>query len=248
MKKQSFESHIVYEDEHYIVVNKPALIATLQDRVQPYRNMLVWARQYCSTAQACHRLDKETSGILVFAKDPLAYRSLAKQFEKRTVEKIYHAMVEGVHNFSNTVVSLPIYSNTRNRAKVDKVRGKEAETLFNTLEIFRGYTLISCKPVTGKTHQIRVHSAHLKAPLVGDIEYRGQPLYLSKLKRRFHLKNNTEELPLIQRTALHAYGIQFVGLEGTLISIQAPYPKDFQALLAQLGRYAPAIKNNVRYS
>jgi 23S rRNA pseudouridine955/2504/2580 synthase len=118
--------------------------------------------------------------------------------------------------------------------KIDRAEGKEAETLFRTIEVFRGHTLIECMPLTGRMHQIRIHLQCLKAPIVMDFLYGGESVFLSQIKRKFKLAKNTEEQPLIQRVALHARRLAFEGMNGNSIETDAPYPKDMAALLRQL--------------
>lgn len=234
MKKIDFKDLILFENEDYLVINKPPYLSTLEDRHEA-QNILELARGYTPDAQVCHRLDKETSGCLVIAKHQDAYRNIAIQFEDRKVSKIYHAVVDGIHEFSNELVDRNIHATNKGIAKITK-EGKPAQTVFNTLKTYFAHSLIECKPITGRLHQIRVHLAHLKAPICGDDTYGGKPLYLSALKRRFNLKKGTDELPIMQRVSLHAYAIGFKGLKEEAIAIEAPYPKDFDVLVKQLGK------------
>lgn len=193
------------------------------------------------SAQAAHRLDKETSGVIAFAKNPDAYRHLAMQFEHRQVSKIYHAVSHGVHRVEGVSVYLPILQMRTGYVVIDKNLGKEAETLFRTLEVFNGYTLMECHPVTGRMHQIRIHLSCMKASIVADSRYGGDPIYLSDIKRRkFKLKKGTKEQPLINRVALHARSLTFNLMNDAPVTIEAPYPKDIEALLVQLRKYAQA--------
>jgi len=232
MKKVDFSSLILFESQDYVVINKPPYLSSLDDRHEA-QNILDLARLYTDDAQLCHRLDKETSGCLVIAKNPEAYRSMAMQFEARSVNKIYHAVVEGIKEFEEELVDRNLASNNKGIAKVTK-QGKPAQTIFNTLRTYYAHTLVECRPITGRMHQIRIHLAYIKAPICGDTLYGGKPLYLSSLKRRFNLKKNTEEFPIIQRVSLHAASIEFLDMEGKLVQVSAPYPKDFGVLVKQL--------------
>ena len=227
------EELILWEDDDYFVLNKPPFVSTLQDRADPV-NLLGLAKQYSDDAQACHRLDKDTSGAIAFAKNPEAYRHLSMQFENRQVEKIYHAVADGIQNFKEVLVDAPILKQDDGIARISKREGKSAQTYFTSLQSYRFHTLIACKPVTGRMHQIRVHLAFLKAPITGDEQYGGKPFFLSSVKRGFNLKKDTEEQPLINRMALHAYALKFMNLKGGKMEVVAPYPKDIQALIRQL--------------
>lgn len=232
--KLHFEDHILFENEDYILINKPPFVSTLEDRNDPF-NVLQWSREYEPSAQVGHRLDKGTSGVLAIARHEEAYRHISLQFEGREVKKIYHAVVDGLHGFKDTLVEERILKLSDGTVRLSRT-GKEAQTYFTTLESFKQHTLVECRPVTGRMHQIRIHLSHLKAPIAGDEVYGGQPVYLSHIKRGFNLKKQTDEMPLMQRMALHAYELEFSGLKGEKIKVLAPYPKDFSALLRQLGR------------
>lgn len=240
MKKLKFSDVIIFEDDNYIVVNKPPLMATLDDRADSV-NLLLLAREYCADAQVCHRLDKETSGALLIAKNPDAYRHASIQFEKREVSKVYHAVVDGIHDFSDVIVNKSLQVTGKGQVKtsfrnagLSGGQGKEAITTFNTVRAFKKHTLIECKPLTGRMHQIRVHLASLNASIINDDMYGGKTLLLSSLKKNYKLKKWTEERSLICRFALHAFELKFKGLNNELIHVEAEYPKDFRVLVEQL--------------
>ena len=238
--KLTFEDLIVFENEDYILINKPPRVSSLDERTTDRggQSILRLAKAYHADAQLGHRLDKETSGILAIAKNPEAYRHLAMQFEHRQVTKRYHAITNGVHSFEGISVYLPISPVKDGTAvRIDRENGKVAETIFNTLQAYRTTTLVECLPITGRMHQIRVHLMCLKAPIVNDATYGGKPVYLSDVKRKFNLKEGTEELPLINRVALHAYSLTFAMLNGEEQTFVAPYPKDFGVLVRQLEKF-----------
>jgi 23S rRNA pseudouridine955/2504/2580 synthase len=235
MKKLNFKDIILFENEDYILVNKPPHISTLDERqVLTANSIIKAARSYNPDAQVCHRLDKETSGVLAIAKNPEAYRHMSIQFEDRLVKKVYHAVVGGTHNLDGINVYLPILPLKNGTVKIDKQEGKVAETNFFTQKIFKKHTLVECHPITGRMHQIRIHLSCLKAPIVHDETYGGKPVYLSEIKRNFNLKKDTEEQPLIQRVALHASSLTFSLLNGETVTVEAPMPKDMRALINQL--------------
>lgn len=232
-----FKQSILFENQDYILVNKPPFLSTLEDRNDPM-NLLKLALEMEPNAQVCHRLDKDTSGVLAIARHPEAYRHLSIQFEQRQVTKIYHAIVDGIHQFENKMVDLPILKLGDGTVKIDRT-GKSAQTWFTTLQHFKNHSLIQCQPVTGRMHQIRVHLSWLKAPIMGDDTYGGKAFYLSSIKTGYNLKKNAEEEPFMKRMALHAYSLSFLGLNAKKVEVTAPYPKDFGALLKQLSQNLP---------
>jgi len=231
--KINLKEAILFEDDDFFLINKPPFVATLDDRNDAV-NILSLAREYSNDAQVCHRLDKDTSGVLAIAKNPDAYRHLSLQFEHREVSKLYHALVDGVHNFNETLVDAPILKKDDGMVRISKSEGKDAQTYFTTLKTYGAYTLVACKPITGRMHQIRIHLSVLGASISGDETYGGKPFFLSSIKRRFNLKKETEEQPFLKRMALHAYSLEFDDLAGVRHQIEAPYPKDIQALIRQL--------------
>ena len=228
---------ILFEDNNYILVNKPPFLSTLEDR-HGRPNLLGLAREYVAAAQVCHRLDKDTSGVLAIAKNPEAYRHLNMQFEHRQVGKVYHAVVDGIHNFKDELVDAPIQKLDDGVVKINRAEGKPAQTWLTAIRSFRYHSLIECRPVTGRMHQIRIHLASQKASITGDDQYGGKPFLLSELKRKFNLKKGTEEESFMKRMALHAYSLEFDDMAGNRRTVQAPYPKDFQALIRQLEQNA----------
>ena len=238
MKYPNFKDLIIFEDNDYIVVTKPPFIASLDERNKAGElNILRLAKQYTGDAQVCHRLDKETSGALVIAKNGDAYRWLSIQFQKRKVNKIYHAIVDGQYQFNNLLVNLPILNEGNKNVTIDSREGKKAETYFNSLEYFKHYTLVECRPITGRMHQIRIHLASQHASIVGDEMYHGKSVFLSNIKRSYKLSKQQEEQPVMKRFALHARQINFKGLDNKEIVAEAPYPKDFATLLKLLKKF-----------
>lgn len=232
-KNFNFRDIILFEDEDYILVNKPPFLSTLEDR-HGRPNLLALAREYHPAAQVCHRLDKDTSGVLAIAKNPEAYRHLNMQFENRQVGKVYHAVVDGIHNFRDELVDAPILKLDDGVVKINRAEGKAAQTWFTALKSYRYHSLIECRPITGRMHQIRIHLATQRASITGDETYGGKPFLLSQVKRDYKLKKGTEEEPFMKRMALHAFSLQFNDISAKRQIIEAPYPKDLQALIRQL--------------
>ncbi|MGF7072150.1 RluA family pseudouridine synthase [Mucilaginibacter sp. 3215] len=239
MKFPKFADLILFENDDLIVVNKPPFVSSLDERGEGSSeiSMLRLAKAYWDDAQICHRLDKETSGALIFAKNPEAYRSISIQFEKRKVKKVYHAVIDGTHIFDNLLVDLPILNVGKGSVTISRQEGKRAETWFQSLKYYQHYTLVECRPVTGRMHQIRIHLATQRASIAGDEMYKGEPVFLSKLKRKYHLGKDQEELPIMKRFALHAYEVTFRINPETEVTIHAPYPKDFETLLKLLDKF-----------
>lgn len=232
-----FKQSILFENNDYILINKPPFLSTLEDRNEPI-NLLRLAQEIEPNAQVCHRLDKDTSGVLAIARNPDAYRHLSIQFEQRQVKKVYHALVDGNNQFEEHLVDLNILKLSDGTVRIDR-SGKSAQTWFTTLQQFKNHSLVQCMPVTGRMHQIRIHLAFLKAQIMGDETYGGKLFYLSSVKRRFKLKKDSDEEPFMKRMALHAYSLSFIGMEAEKIEVVAPYPKDFAALLKQLSQNLP---------
>lgn len=237
MKFPKFQDLILFENPDIIVVNKPPFLSSLDEREGGEINLLRLAKQYWADAQICHRLDKETSGALIIAKNPEAYRAVSMQFEKRQVKKVYHAIIDGTHVFENLFIDLPILNVGKGSVTISRQEGKRAETWFNSLRYFKHYTLAECKPVTGRMHQIRIHLATQRASIAGDETYKGKPVLLSELKRNYRLGKDQEELPIMKRFALHAYEVTFKINPDEEITVHAPYPKDFETLLKLLEKF-----------
>ena len=243
MARLELDDIILLEDDDHLVVNKPAGLSTLNDRNDP-GNLLVWVRTRFPEATVAHRLDKDTSGVLVLAKNDDAYRHISMQFEQREVRKIYHAVVDGTSDYRGQEVDAPILRLPDGTVRISR-QGKPSLTRFSTLETYARHALVEASPVTGRTHQIRIHLALLGTPLAGDVIYGGKPVLLSSLKRGYKTGKIRQEAdaeeegerPLMQRMALHAQKIEFKAADGHLIQAEAPYPKDFKALLNQLRRH-----------
>ncbi|MEM1134846.1 MAG: pseudouridine synthase [Bacteroidota bacterium] len=234
MKIKSLEQFILFEDNDYLIINKPYGISSLQERDTTRVSIQTLATTFVNSAQLCHRLDKETSGALALAKNPEAYKNLSGQFAKRQVSKSYHAFVAGHPQFENEVCELPIAVSGKGKVRIDIQEGKKSTTVFNTINAFSKHTLVECQPLTGRMHQIRIHLSANRFPIVSDVQYGGKLLYLSEIKPKFKSSKNEEEQPLINRVALHAHKLSFKGLKNNVIEAIAPYPKDLRALINQL--------------
>ena len=254
--KEFWEIPVLFEDEHLLALSKPPGLLTSPDRYDPLRPNLMkllhaaiaeckpWAAQrglgYLMNA---HRLDRETSGVILLAKSKPVLVSLANLFSMEKPVKTYLALVHGGPMEDAFVVdaSLAPHPTQLGQMRVDQKSGKRSKTLLSVRERFRSYTLLECRPLTGRTHQIRVHLKHARQPIVGDRIYGGKPLLLSWLKSDFRLKPGKTERPLISMTALHAESLSLLHpVSGAEVKATAPWPKDLEVALKYLRRYAPA--------
>src|SRR5215510_2010265 len=176
-----------------------------------------------------HRLDFETSGVMLLAKSKPILITLANAFGAGQPVKTYVALVQGLPAEDKFEVNAKLAPHPAKPGliRVDSRHGKRSQTLFEVLEKFRNYTLLQCRPVTGRTHQIRVHLKHIKLTVVADDLYGGSLLLLSRLKSGYRLKPNRTEKPLMARVALHAAELKIKHpVTGAEVSISAPWPKD----------------------
>ncbi len=228
LKAEDIPLKIIYEDERLIVVDKPAGMV-VHPAPGNYSGTLVnalihYTKNLSSSEELkpgiVHRLDKDTSGLIIVAKDEAAHLFLARQFNKRTMDKKYIAVVEGVVELDNGIISEPIGRHPRDRKKMS-VRFSEsrnAVTRYKVLERFRDHTLLEIKPETGRTHQIRVHMAYIGHPVVGDAAY-----------------GAGKKTSLIARQALHAAGISFLHpTSKEQKKIESKLPEDIKGLIEKL--------------
>ncbi len=208
---------IIHLDERIIVINKPAGIPVLPDGWQPeapyLRQML--EKKY-GTIFVVHRLDKVTSGVMVFARTAETHRELNRQFERREVEKIYQAIVEGIPPWDERTAKHMLQTNVgrKHRTVVVRKRGKNSETRFKVLKRGQAEALLEARPKTGRTHQVRAHLSALGFPILGDVLY------------------GASETDLIARPALHALSLTLTHPKsGERVSFTAPYPDDMEQAL-----------------
>lgn len=204
---------ILHQDEHILVVNKPAGLSVLPEGWEPEAPYLVkMLEETYERIWVIHRIDKITSGVVVFALTADAHRNLNIQFEKHQVDKKYHAIVNGLPMWDEKITKFPLRVNVgrKHRTMVDNKSGVKSETHFKALKRGKNLSLLEAVPMTGRTHQIRVHAYALGFPLLGDTLY-GAP-----------------KTDLIARPALHAYSLAFNHpVSNERMSFTALYPPDF---------------------
>jgi tRNA pseudouridine32 synthase/23S rRNA pseudouridine746 synthase len=229
---------VLFCDDALLVINKPAGLSTLPDGYDPsLPHIKSLLEQQLGRLWIVHRLDKETSGVLLLARSAEAHRSLNTQFEQHQVSKVYHALAIGDPGWKGKTVNLPLRLNgdRRHRTVIDPQNGKPAVTYFRVLERFPGYCLLEAKPETGRTHQIRAHLSSLGLPMVGDRLYR-------RHVDRNHEGN--EPSPYLEQVII-AWPERCIGLHARSIEIghpvtaesmkfSAPYPTYFENALWQL--------------
>ncbi|MCH8118630.1 MAG: RluA family pseudouridine synthase [Planctomycetes bacterium] len=237
--------NIVYEDSCLIILNKqPGMI------VHPARgnthgtlvNALVFYSDKLSSGLGefrpgiVHRLDKNTTGVMVVAKDDTTQWKIAKQFEHRQVNKNYLAIVHGTPELTADRIKAPLGIHPRAREKyaIRPDIGKEAITFYEVLESFRGFSLLKLKPKTGRTHQIRVHLLYIKHPIVADDMYGGRLVYPWQLADA----EPAVQEPVISRVALHAHTLEFKHpATDEMVKFEAPLPEDMQNMLDMLRKH-----------
>jgi 23S rRNA pseudouridine1911/1915/1917 synthase len=229
VQAEPMDLDIVYEDTNVVVVNKPAGVVvhpaagnwtgTLAQGLMHHVEKLVEDRDSLRPG-IVHRLDKDTSGILITAKSPESQEFLAAQFRARTTDKLYLAVVRGSPPRTRGTITTGIARDSRNRKRfaVSKDGGREAETAYRVLKRYPGYSFLAVRPRTGRTHQIRVHARHMRCPIVGDTVY----------GRKDRLFPDTGLM-------LHAYRLSIIlpGAGGST-TFTAPLPERFRRVLKAL--------------
>ena len=231
------EVAIVQETENWIALNKAAHLLTIPNREQSEISLkeLLWKKY--GEIFTVHRLDKETSGLVLFAKNAETHKYLSAQFQERKVGKTYLGIVTGLPSPALGEIKAPIIEHPVQKGKMMVHRsGKPSHTSYEVIEGFPQYSLVSFQLHTGRTHQIRVHSKEIGHPLACDPLYGdGKPVFISGIRKNYKLnKSELNEQPMIRRLALHSWKLSFTDQEGNLVDLIAEMPKEFRALINQL--------------
>jgi 23S rRNA pseudouridine1911/1915/1917 synthase len=236
---------ILYEDDDMVIVNKPSGLLVIPDRFDSNAASLnkLLEQKTGQKIWVVHRIDRDTSGVICFAKNEESHRYLSKVFQEHEIGKYYIGLVNGrmIPEEGRIEKAIVEHSYVKGKMTVAK-KGKASLTDYKVLEQWPLYSLVEFQIHTGRTHQIRVHSQSVGHPIVADELYGdGKGFYLSAIKKKYRLSDNEEaERPLLSRLALHAHKLTFKKMNGEEISVKAPLPKDIKACVAQLNKWAKA--------
>lgn len=230
---------LIFENDDFIVLNKPSGLLSIPDREGKEVSLKKILHDTYGDIFTIHRLDKGTSGLIVFAKNEAAHKFLSLQFENRQTEKIYLGLIIGSPSQKGGTIDSPIMEHPGKKGfMVVSRKGKESLTDYEVLEDFGIYSWTRFQIYTGRTHQIRVHMKEIGHPIVCDDLYGdGKAVFLSSIKHNFKLsKHEEEERPILNRLALHSYQLKFTGIDEKQYEPEAPVPKDLKATLQQLSK------------
>lgn len=242
----NIKNHIIEETEDWIAINKPAGLLSIPDREGKEISLKMILKESLGNILTVHRLDKDTSGLIIFAKNELAHKELSKQFEERQTEKIYQGIVIGSLMEKTGTIESPIAEHpAKNGTMIIHRNGKEAKTDFDVLENFGIYSFLQFRIHTGRTHQIRLHMKDIGHPIACDPVYGdGEPILVSKIRTKYKAGKYTEEQPILNRLALHSFKLGISDVDGKKIELTAELPKDIRATLQQLAkRQKKGIRN-----
>ncbi len=231
---------IIAETADWIALNKPSDLLSIPDREGKDISLKLLLQQQYKNIFTVHRLDRETSGLIVFAKNETTHKHLSVQFEERKTKKKYCGLVVGSWANKNGTIDAPLAEHfAKNGTMIVHRNGKPSITNYELIENFGIYSFVQFHILTGRMHQIRVHAKHIGHPIVCDTIYGdGNPILLSSFKLKFKLsKYEEEEKPLLKRLALHSHQLQFTDKKGNEINLEAPLSKDIEVTLRQLKKW-----------
>ena len=229
---------IIMEDENLVAINKPSGVLTIADR-EGNISLKTFLQQAYGEIFTVHRLDRDTSGIVVFARNEATHKQLSQLFESRNIEKYYLGLVHGkLLEPSGTIDAGIMEHPVKKGSMVINKKGKASITDYEVQEAFGPYSLLKFQIHTGRTHQIRVHMKHIDHPIVCDEVYGdGKPILISSIKKNYNLsKKEDEEKPILSRLALHSWKLIF-SLNKKKYELEAEMPKDMRAVINQLRKH-----------
>jgi 23S rRNA pseudouridine955/2504/2580 synthase/23S rRNA pseudouridine1911/1915/1917 synthase len=230
---------IILETPDFVAINKPSGLLSIPDRMGVEKSLKDLLKQRYGNIYTVHRLDRDTSGIIIFAKHEDSHKALSLLFESREMEKFYLGLVNGqMMNTSGSIDAAIMEHPGKTTKMMTHVKGKASLTDYEVIEQFRLFSWVKFQIHTGRTHQIRVHMQHIGHSIVCDEIYGdAKPVLLSSIKKNFKLaKIAEEEKPILARLALHSYQLNFTYNE-IAYSLEAPVPKDLRAVLQQLKKW-----------
>jgi RluA family pseudouridine synthase len=252
--KEFWEIPVLFEDGDLLALDKPAGLMPSPDPLTPERPNLMtllhdaiaagkpWAAERNLTyLNQAHRLDTETSGVLLLAKNKPAFIALADQFGAEKPVRNHITLVQGVpeHERFEVDEKIGVHPLKPGEMRIDPRGGKKAKTEFTLLEAFSRWSLVRCTPLTERPQQIRLHLSHAGLPVVGDGAHHGKPLWLSRLKRDFHLKPGREERALIPQPMVHLEDLSFTHpVTNEAVTVKSEWPKALRVALKYLRQYA----------
>lgn len=226
----------IFEDDLLIAINKPSGLLSIPDREGKEISLKQILQQQHNEIFTVHRLDRATSGVIVFAKDKNIHKQLSLLFENHATEKMYCGLVHGSVLPATGKIDEPVMQHSSGNGKmIVHIKGKPSLTEYEMMEDFKLFSWVKFKIHTGRTHQIRVHAQSIGHSIVCDELYGdGKPVFLSSFKRKYNLSKHEEaEKPILSRLALHSASLKFT-LNNKDYFFEAPLPKDLKALLQQL--------------
>ncbi|MDB5232501.1 MAG: pseudouridine synthase [Chitinophagaceae bacterium] len=227
---------IIHEDDDLVAINKPPGVLSIPDRLGKDISLKQMLIERFGKIYVVHRIDRDTSGLILFAKNEESHKALSQLFEGRDIEKYYTGLVYGNFTTSSGNINAPI---TEHPAKNGKMiihrKGKDSETDYEVLENFKGFSWVKFRIHTGRTHQIRVHMQHIGHSIVCDELYGDpKPVFISALKNNYKLsKHDDQERPILSRLALHSWQLKFK-LGEKEYNLEAELPKDLRATMQQM--------------
>jgi 23S rRNA pseudouridine955/2504/2580 synthase/23S rRNA pseudouridine1911/1915/1917 synthase len=229
---------IIFENEDFIAINKSSGMLTIPDRHDDTQSSLykILLQQY-NKIFIVHRLDRDTSGLVLFAKNEASHKYLSQLFEKRNIEKNYFGLIRGSLHEKKGVIDEPLAEHQTHKGMMTiNKKGKPSVTAYEVLEDYGIYSAVKFNIHTGRTHQIRVHLKFIGHPIACDPLYGdGKPVLLSSFKKKYRLsQHDEEERPLMNRLALHSHQLKFKDVHANMHELEAPLPKDIKAVLQQL--------------